>query len=43
MIGVDTNILVRYFTQDDAEQAKIVEQIIDTHPSTLATKKFYVC
>ena len=34
MIGVDTNILVRYFTQDDAEQAKIVEQIIDTHATS---------
>jgi predicted nucleic-acid-binding protein len=31
MIGVDTNILVRYFTQDDAEQAEVVEKLIDTH------------
>jgi predicted nucleic-acid-binding protein len=34
MIGVDTNILVRYFTQDDVEQAKIVEQLIDTHATS---------
>jgi predicted nucleic-acid-binding protein len=34
MIGIDTNILVRYFTQDDLEQAKIVEHIIDTHATS---------
>ncbi len=31
MIGIDTNILVRYFTQDNLEQAQIVEQIIDSY------------
>ncbi|HVR37924.1 MAG TPA: type II toxin-antitoxin system VapC family toxin [Thermoanaerobaculia bacterium] len=29
MIGVDTNILVRYLTQDDAEQVRVVDGIID--------------
>ena len=29
MIGLDTNILVRYLTQDDPEQAKRANRIID--------------
>ena len=29
MIGLDTNILVRYLAQDDAEQAKRANRIID--------------
>jgi predicted nucleic-acid-binding protein len=28
MIGLDTNILVRYFTQDDARQSKAANQLI---------------
>lgn len=31
MIGIDTNILVRYLTQDDLEQAQIVEEIFDAY------------
>ena len=34
MIGIDTNILVRYFTQDNLEQAQIVEQIIDSYATS---------
>jgi predicted nucleic-acid-binding protein len=46
MIGIDTNILVRYFTQDNLEQAKIVEQIIDTHataPNSLFINNIVMC
>ena len=46
MIGVDTNILVRYFTQDNLEQAQIVEQIIDTHattPNSLFVNNIVMC
>ena len=28
MIAVDTNVLVRYLTQDDAEQAKAVDTLL---------------
>lgn len=31
MIGVDTNILVRYFTQDDPQQSQIVETLFDQY------------
>jgi predicted nucleic-acid-binding protein len=29
MIGLDTNVLVRYITQDDPRQAKIAERVIE--------------
>ncbi len=29
MIGIDTNLLVRYLTQDDAAQSKQAARIID--------------
>ncbi len=29
MIGLDTNVLVRYLTQDDPNQSKQANQIID--------------
>ena len=29
MIGLDTNVLVRYFAQDDPVQAKLAERVID--------------
>ena len=29
MIGLDTNILVRYLTQDDPSQARLVNRVID--------------
>lgn len=34
MIGIDTNILVRYLTQDDIEQAKIAEQVFDGYAAS---------
>ena len=34
MIGVDTNILVRYLTQDDIEQAEVAGQIFDNYASS---------
>jgi predicted nucleic-acid-binding protein len=46
MIGIDTNILVRYFTQDNLEQAQIVEQIIDnyaTSPNSLFINNIVMC
>ena len=30
MIGLDTNIIIRYLTQDDPEQSKSAEYIIET-------------
>ena len=33
MIGIDTNILVRHLTQDDIEQAKVVEQLFNSYTS----------
>ena len=46
MIGVDTNILVRYFTQDNSEQAQIVEEIIEryaTSPNSLFINNIVIC
>lgn len=31
MIAIDTNILVRYLTQDDAVQASLAAELIDNH------------
>ena len=31
MIGLDTNVLVRYVTQDDAEQSRRVTRLIEAH------------
>jgi predicted nucleic-acid-binding protein len=33
MIGLDTNVLVRYITQDDAAQAKLANRLIDSFSS----------
>jgi len=33
MIGLDTNILVRYFTQDDPVQSEVANRLIETHCS----------
>ena len=33
MIGIDTNVLVRYLTQDDAKQAAIATRFIETYLS----------
>lgn len=46
MIGIDTNILVRYFTQDNLEQAQIVEQVINsyaTSPNSLFINNIVMC
>jgi predicted nucleic-acid-binding protein len=32
MIGIDTNLLVRLFTNDDKKQAKFAAQLIETNP-----------
>lgn len=34
MIGIDTNILVRYLTQDDIEQAKIATELFDKYATS---------
>jgi predicted nucleic-acid-binding protein len=34
MIGIDPNILVRYLTQDDSEQAKIVEKTLNKYATS---------
>ena len=31
MIGIDTNVLVRYIVQDDAEQAAVATAFLETH------------
>ena len=41
MIGLDTNVLVRYFVQDDLSQAKLATQLIETectiqHPGLIS-------
>jgi predicted nucleic-acid-binding protein len=33
MIGLDTNVLVRYVVQDDARQARLASKAIETHCS----------
>jgi len=35
MIGIDTNILVRYLTQDDEKQSAISTQIINTYENNI--------
>ena len=46
MIGIDTNILIRYLTQDDLEQAKIVEDLFDLHatsPNSIFINNIVMC
>ncbi len=46
MIGIDTNILVRYLTQGDKEQAQIVEQILNkyaTYPNSVFINNVVMC
>ena len=46
MIGIDTNILVRYLTQDDLQQAKIVEEVFDLHankPNSIFINNIVMC
>jgi predicted nucleic-acid-binding protein len=46
MIGIDTNILVRYLTQDDAEQAKVVEHLFNSYaiaPQSIFINNIVVC
>ena len=33
MIGIDTNVLIRYIVQDDPRQSKIATDFIETHCS----------
>ena len=33
MIGLDTNILIRYLTNDDKEQAKLASKVIEEYTS----------
>lgn len=34
MIGLDNNVLVRYFTQDDREQARLANEVIESLSET---------
>lgn len=46
MIGLDTNILVRYFTQDDEVQAELAANIIKTQknkPSSFFITNVVIC
>lgn len=46
MIGIDTNILVRYLTQDDIEQAKMAEALLDkylTKPESVFINNIVMC
>ncbi len=46
MIAIDTNILIRHLTQDDLEQAKIVEQIFDIYadsPNSIFINNIVMC
>lgn len=46
MIGIDTNILVRYLTQDNSEQAKVVEQLFNeyaTSPQSVFINNIVLC
>jgi len=35
MIGIDTNVLVRYITQDDQQQSKKANKIIEINKSAI--------
>ena len=46
MIGIDTNILVRYLTQDDIEQAKTAEALLNkylTKPKSVLVNNIVMC
>ncbi len=46
IIGIDTNILVRYLTQDDSEQSQIIEQVFHyfaSSPSSIFINNIVVC
>lgn len=46
MIGVDTNILVRYFTQDDPQQSQIAEILFDQYlnkPQSIFINNIVIC
>lgn len=46
MIGVDTNILVRYFLQDDPNQCRAVNRLleeVETHTGTLFVNTTVLC
>lgn len=44
MIAADTNILVRYLTQDDEVQSKIAEELLDKHSNeTIFINNIAIC
>lgn len=46
MIGIDTNILIRYLTQDDKVQASLAGQIIDKYasqPQSIFINNIVIC
>lgn len=46
MIGIDTNILVRYLTQDDIAQSKSAEVLLDkylTKPKSVLINNIVIC
>ena len=46
MIGIDTNILVRYLTKDDFEQARIAEDLLSkylTKPKSVLINNIIIC
>ena len=40
MIAIDTNILVRYITQDDQQQAEAAENLLATYNQLVASFQF---
>lgn len=46
MIGVDTNILIRYITQDDAEQSSVVNSLMEFyagHEQSIFISSIVIC
>lgn len=46
MIAIDTNILVRYITQDDIEQAKTAESLLEQYndkPQSIFINNIIIC
>lgn len=43
MKGLDTNALVRYFTQDDIEQSALVNSLIDKHDEPFFINHIVLC
>jgi predicted nucleic-acid-binding protein len=46
MIAIDTNVLVRYLTQDDSEQAQIVNKLLEKYggyPQSIFINNIVIC